>query len=744
MSDDSLIYRKIDVTNYYEPDLELIHSTNIDFNHHNDERSYFTFTYKDIVFNEIVSSKSFVKDNLTSSSVFTYNSISSSGKNQLLDQYICKNIEIDELLLKSDDFVTHLETLLPKNIKYCLVKGSQLTKNMWIDEKYNLEYNHLRTFNNNQYNLKLLGLKEHLEYTYLEVLKLICNSLPSKYCFETIKVKSLSYIPFLYGFKKADYLHLIKTYGIDIVHPDLYFYKSCDQYEMLFITKKANYTNLLIAKSLTKDLLTKIQAKKIYLKNFNNTFNDYVLSNEKIQFMLSNFNILHYLKSLMFDHAVSVDITKGKTNEQYFTIYSTNEQNLLCFLKYLHFKIYDKILQFNIELKNRENFEICCKDFINDPHLTVISNESKLQISLIGDRWDDLFTSYMKLNQKNIKYNFFLDLSNEFKEFIIGKKFGKINKIEKTLNNKCSLSLLIPNYDVNSEVQDTEFITIKIESNSFVDSINCLKLVQQELPYEKQLYIPESFHKYIIGINGENIQSITRRYNCFIQFMNTFENKQNEFGFIRYPNVIIRCPLKTAANVEKVIHEIQSLSMEIFNLKKITSLDNQNEMELQGIKILKLKKPELDLILNGFSVSKQKLHHKIGELEMKYNLFIRYPEYDDDMDDDDDGVLLIFKSCKHNTVLKLQDTDKQMSILKLTENDDKKSEEFIEDENLQLCINEIIKEYVPKKDKGNKHNMNNIKTLDEGQMKKLQRLLIWKYNSVIQKDKDGGYSVYTI
>lgn len=492
------------------------------------------------------------------------------------------------------------------------------------------------------------------------------------------------------------------------------------------------------------DLLTKIQAKKLYFKNFNNTFNDFVLSKEKIQFMLTNFSILHYLKSLMFDHAVSVDITKGKANEQYFTIYSSNEQNLLCFLKYLHFKIYDKILQFNIELKDKENFDICCMDFIKDSHLTVISSESKLQISLVGDRWDDLFTSYMKLNQKNIKYNFFLDLSNEFKEFIIGKKFGKINKIEKTLNNKCSLSLLIPNYDDNTQYQDTEFITIKIESNNFVDSINCLKLVQQELPYEKQLYIPESFHKYIIGINGENIQSITRRYNCFIQFMNTFENKQNEFGFIRYPNVIIRCPLKTAANVEKVIHEIQSLSMEIFNLKKITSLDNQNEMELQGIKILKLKKTELDLILNGSFVGKEKLHHKIGELEMKYNLFIRFPEYDDELDDDDDGVLLIFKSCKHNAVLKLQDTEKQMSILKLTENDDKKVEEFIEDENLHLCINEIIREYVPKKYKGHKHNMNCIKTLDEIQLKKLQRLLVWKYNSVIQQDKDCGYSLYTI
>ncbi|KAL6935316.1 uncharacterized protein HGUI_00993 [Hanseniaspora guilliermondii] len=744
MSDGSLIYRKINITNYYKPDLELIHSTNIDFNHYDDQKPYFKPTYKDIVLNENISSISFVKDNLTSSSIFTYNSLSSSKRHQLLDQYMCKNIEINELLLKSSDFIKKLETLLNDKIKYCIVKGGQLSKSMWVDEKFNSEYNQLRSFDNSQYNLKLLGLKEPLELIYLDVLKLICNSLPSEYCYEVIKLKSLSYIPLLYGFKKADYLHLIKTYGIDIVHPDLHFYKSCDHYEMLFITKKSNYTNLLISKNLIKDLLNKIRARKMYLKNFNNTFNDYVLSGEKIHFMLSNSNILHYLKGLMFDHAVSIELTTEKSNEKYLTICSTNEQNLLCFLKYLHFKIYDKILQFSIDLKNKENFDICCKDFMNDPYLTVISNESNLNIVLVGDRWDDLFTSYMKLNQKNIKYNFFLDLSNEFKEFIIGKKFGKINKIEKSLNNKCSLSLLIPNYEDNTQFQDTEFITIKIESNSFVDSINCLKLVQQELPYEKQLYIPESFHKYIIGINGENIQSITRRYNCFIQFMNTFENKQNEFGFIRYPNVIIRCPLKTAPNVEKVINEIQSLSMEIFNLKKITSLDNQNEMELQGIKILKLKKAELDLILNGSYDATKKLHHKIGELEMKYNLFIRFPEYDDDMDDEDDGILLIFKSCKHNTVLKIQDTDKQMSILKLTENDDKRSEEFVEDENLQLCINEIMKDYVPKKDKGNKYNMNQIKALDESQLKKLQRLLIWKYNNVIQKDKDGGYYVYTI
>ena len=185
--------------------------------------------------------------------------------------------------------------------------------------------------------------------------------------------------------------------------------------------------------------------------------------------------------------------------------------------------------------------------------------------------------------------------------------------------------------------------------------------------------------------------------------------------------------------------------MEIFNLKKITSLKDQNDMELQGIKILKLKRQDLDLILNGDVSEGKRLHKKIGELEMKYNLFIRYPEYDDYVDEEDEEILLIFKSCKHNTVLRLQDIDKKMSILKLTENDDKKQEdEFTEDENLQLCIDEITKGYLPKKDKRSKYNMKNMQKLDNERLAKLQRMMIWKYNSMVQKDKNGGYSVYTI
>ncbi|KAF0267783.1 hypothetical protein FOG48_03130 [Hanseniaspora uvarum] len=612
------IFPKINITKYFKPDEALIHSTNISFDKTDEDtqKPYFTYKYGDLVVKQSSTLNDSLKKNLTVSSVYTYKNRSVNSDYQLLDQHICKNIEVSKDLIESTDFMAKFEKLIEKHeIKYCLLKNGDSTKDIWIDDVNNQSYNEFNTSTNVGYQLKLLQLKENVELIYLDVIQLMCESLPSVYCFESIELNDLKLIPFLYGFKKADYLHFIKTYNISIIHPDLYFYKKQNKYRMLLVTEKSNYTNLVIVKSLIDKLLLKIQTKKIYLKSFNNIFNDYVLSNYKVEFLLSNFSILHYLKNLMFDYSIGIEIVKDKYNQYRFTAFSTNEQNLLSFLKLLHFKIYDKILQFTIDFENKENFDLCTKIFIDEPSLTVLINEKKLQISLIGDRWDNLFKSYMKLNQKNIKYNFFIDLSNEFKEFIIGKKFGKINKIEKMLNNTCSISLLLPSIDESEEVQDTEFITIQIESDNFIESINCLKLVQQELPYERQLYIPESFHKYIIGMNGENIQSITRRYNCFIQFMNTFENKQNEFSFIRYPNVIIRCPLKTAGNVEKVI-----------------------------------------------------------------------------------------------------------------------------DANLQLCIDEIIKDYFPKKDKSSKYNMKSIQGLSKDQLGKLQRMMIWKYNSMVQKDKDGAYS----
>ena len=547
-SNNYVVYNKIKLVNYYKPDDSLIISTNILFDNSDEitRKPYYTYKYNKLSIPKTINGSTSLKDNLTASRIHYYEK----SDNQLLDQYLCKNIEINNDLIQSTDFMAKLEDLINnEDIKYCLVKNHKNTKNMWISKSYRHEHNQFNTSTNVGYHLKLLGLKETLEPIYITVIELMCKCLPSVYCFDFIELKSLIHIPFLYGFKKADYLHFIETYGISIIHPDLYFYKKLYNYKLLLVTKKSNHTNLLIVKSLLNKLLLKLGTKKLYLKNFKNIFNDYVLTNEKVEYMLTNFSILHYLKNLMFDHSISIEIVKDEHGKYCFTVFSNNEQNLLSFIKLLHFKIYDKILQFTIDFDNKEIFGICIDDFVNDPSLTVLANEKNLQISLIGDRWDDLFKSYMKLNQRNIKYNFFIDLSNEFKEFIIGKKFGKINKIEKTLNNTCSICLLLPSFEEGEKaVQDTEFITIQIESDNFIESINCLKLVQQELPYERQLYIPESFHKYIIGMNGENIQSITRRYNCFIQFMNTFESKQNEFSFIRHPNVIIRCPLKTADN----------------------------------------------------------------------------------------------------------------------------------------------------------------------------------------------------
>ncbi|XBW38352.1 hypothetical protein QEN19_003942 [Hanseniaspora menglaensis] len=438
----------------------------------------------------------------------------------------------------------------------------------------------------------------------------------------------------------------------------------------------------------------------------------------------------------MFEHSCFVELN---LKLKQILIIGNYEVFILNLLKIIHLKVYNKVYEFNIVFNNDQNYDIFKKTVLSkEPYLfSVFKNEDSTQksIQLIGDKWEDIIGLYINLNQENMSYSFYIELSNEFKEFIIGKKFGKINKIEKQCNMKCKISILINN---EKNQGNKEFITLQLTSDNFLETINCLKLIQLELPYEKKLYIPEAFHKFIIGMNGENIQSIMRRYNCFIQFLNTFNIKQNKYSFIRHSNVIIRCPLKNYNNVHKVIEELQSLSMEIFNLSTIQTNDNyENSNNLTGLQFLKLKQTELDLIL--FNGGEKKLHNHIGLLEMKYNLFIRFPEFDEDKNEEDE-LLLILKSCKHNTVLKLEEKEGEMNILKIKSANEKLTGSIEEeDENLELCFNELIQNYIPKK---NKHYNSIIVKNNNNLSSELKKMLLWKMSLlVIIDEKDSSKSL---
>ncbi|KAJ3114313.1 hypothetical protein HDU96_002278 [Phlyctochytrium bullatum] len=109
---------------------------------------------------------------------------------------------------------------------------------------------------------------------------------------------------------------------------------------------------------------------------------------------------------------------------------------------------------------------------------------------------------------------FQVELALEHKEFINGKKSGKINKID-------------------------------------------------EFPAEMSFYIPEAFHKRIIGVGGKNIQRIMKKYGVYVKFSNAEEFANLGGYFENMDNVIARTPSKNAANLD---HLRQSI-FELINIK---------------------------------------------------------------------------------------------------------------------------------------------------------------------------------
>ncbi|KAJ8588193.1 cytoplasmic protein [Rhizopogon salebrosus TDB-379] len=146
---------------------------------------------------------------------------------------------------------------------------------------------------------------------------------------------------------------------------------------------------------------------------------------------------------------------------------------------------------------------------------------------------------------------FQVELANEHREFISGKKNGKINKIMQTTNVKIKFETF----------NDHNFL-IDVSGND-ASVLTGLSLLQEELPAEISFHVPEAYHKRIIGIGGRNIQRIMKKYGVYVKFSNAEEFAALGGYNDNEDNVVARTPSKNAANLE---HLKQSV-MEIVNPK---------------------------------------------------------------------------------------------------------------------------------------------------------------------------------
>lgn len=142
---------------------------------------------------------------------------------------------------------------------------------------------------------------------------------------------------------------------------------------------------------------------------------------------------------------------------------------------------------------------------------------------------------------------FQIELANEHREFISGKKNGKINKIMKV----CGVRIKFETFNDYNFLMDI--------SGQDMAALQGLSMLQEELPAEVSFHVPESYHKRIIGVGGKNIQRIMKMYGVYVKFSNAEEFAQLGGYLDNEDNVVARTPAKNSIALDSLKSAVMEL-----------------------------------------------------------------------------------------------------------------------------------------------------------------------------------------
>lgn len=100
---------------------------------------------------------------------------------------------------------------------------------------------------------------------------------------------------------------------------------------------------------------------------------------------------------------------------------------------------------------------------------------------------------------------------------------------------------------------------LEVESQNFIKALDGLTLLQEELPAEISFYVPETYHKRIIGVGGKNIQRIMKKYGVYVKFSNAEEFASLGGYYGNEDNVVARTPMKNQINLDNLRHAVMDL-----------------------------------------------------------------------------------------------------------------------------------------------------------------------------------------
>ncbi|KAF8707724.1 K homology RNA-binding domain, partial [Rhizoctonia solani] len=153
----------------------------------------------------------------------------------------------------------------------------------------------------------------------------------------------------------------------------------------------------------------------------------------------------------------------------------------------------------------------------------------------------------LELDTFRHEIRFQIELANEHRDFISGKKNGKINKIMQMANVKIKFETF------------NEFNFLMDLSGNDASVISGLVLLQEELPAEISFHVPETYHKRIIGVGGRSIQRIMKKYGVYVKFSNAEEFAALGGYGDNEDNVIARTPAKNAINLDNLKQAVMEL-----------------------------------------------------------------------------------------------------------------------------------------------------------------------------------------
>ncbi|RCH90239.1 hypothetical protein CU098_006029 [Rhizopus stolonifer] len=281
----------------------------------------------------------------------------------------------------------------------------------------------------------------------------------------------------------------------------------------------------LIQKLLSQKIKTMCNSKSI----LNPQKRDYLLLHKKQE-----------LTKIMKENGSFISFSTFGSEENDIQVYAENNINVdrtLRSLNYLTSHVFQVIIQPSVSQPKDVMFHLMkslsAHLMYSQNQITITGSKEQIQSAI-------QFISKLPLSQEQHQSTtFYIELAVDQREFISGKKNGKINKIMKTCDTH-----------IDFHTFNQFNFSIVIESSDFCKSREAFDSLQDELPAEISFYVPEICHRRIIGVAGKNIQRVMKQYGVYVKFSSHEELATFGGYFENEHNVIARTPQKNKASLE--------------------------------------------------------------------------------------------------------------------------------------------------------------------------------------------------